>query len=488
MRWLLKHRKQHLIDRHPNTINRFTIVLFSILMLGILGGWGQLTLAADSNSDIDVIYHVYVNQKHIGSIENKEHYDRLVEELFESYEEKDPGLSLQIGEKVDIIPEYVFSARANTEETISTLKSSLSVEANAIALVVEDKNVLYLRSEEKAEQLLNAFTLQYIDEADYEQYLQFERNGQAKTLDVDEKRITDVSFTRDVAFKAVSVDPKDILSIEEGLQLLNLGVLEEQLYQVKEGDVLGAIASKHSLTINELLKLNKDLKEDSVLQIGQELHVTAYEPVIEVLVEEARKVKEEIPFQIEVIEDDTMWKGEQTVKQEGEIGYQISEYETLRKNGQTIKRELIAEEVIEEPVTKTIVKGTKEMPSRGSGSLGWPAVGGYISSYQGNRWGRFHRGVDIARPSNYNILAADNGVVTYAGNNGGYGNMVRINHNNGMETLYAHLRSIDVNVGQTVTKGQKIGVMGSTGNSTGIHLHFEVYENNSLKDPMDYLN
>ena len=119
--------------------------------------------------------------------------------------------------------------------------------------------------------------------------------------------------------------------------------------------------------------------------------------------------------------------------------------------------------------------------------MAWPTVGGYISSHQGYRWGRFHKGIDIARPSNRTIKAADNGTVTFAGWDGAYGNKVVINHNNGMRTVYAHLASINVSVGQTVEKGRKIGVMGSTGNSTGVHLHFEVYKNGSLKNPLNYL-
>jgi murein DD-endopeptidase MepM/ murein hydrolase activator NlpD len=97
-----------------------------------------------------------------------------------------------------------------------------------------------------------------------------------------------------------------------------------------------------------------------------------------------------------------------------------------------------------------------------------------------------HKGIDIARPSDRSILAADNGTVVFAGEDGGYGNKVVIDHNNGMRTLYAHLSSIDVSVGQTVQKGSKIGIMGSTGNSTGIHLHFEVYQNNKLQNPLNY--
>ncbi|MCF3942263.1 murein hydrolase activator EnvC family protein [Oceanobacillus alkalisoli] len=122
------------------------------------------------------------------------------------------------------------------------------------------------------------------------------------------------------------------------------------------------------------------------------------------------------------------------------------------------------------------------------GYLAWPAVGGYISSYVGPRWGRQHNGIDIARPSNYNILAAADGVVTKAGHTGGFGNRIEIEHSNGLKTLYAHLSSINVTVGQEVSTGTVIGIMGNTGNSTGIHLHFEVYKNGALQDPMYYLN
>ena len=127
------------------------------------------------------------------------------------------------------------------------------------------------------------------------------------------------------------------------------------------------------------------------------------------------------------------------------------------------------------------------MPSRGTGTFAWPAVGGYVSSKMGARWGRVHQGIDIARPSSRTILAADNGVVTKAGKHSTYGNRIVIKHNNGYETLYAHLSSIDVSVGQTVPQGTKIGVMGSTGRSTGIHLHFEVFKNGTNIDPMSVL-
>ena len=127
------------------------------------------------------------------------------------------------------------------------------------------------------------------------------------------------------------------------------------------------------------------------------------------------------------------------------------------------------------------------MASRGSGSFQWPANGGYISSKMGKRWGSYHRGIDIARPSSRTIKASDNGVVTFAGWQGSYGNKVVITIKMDMKHVYAHLSSINVKVGQTVPQGTKIGVMGSTGRSTGIHLHFEVSKNGSLINPMSVL-
>ena len=116
-----------------------------------------------------------------------------------------------------------------------------------------------------------------------------------------------------------------------------------------------------------------------------------------------------------------------------------------------------------------------------------PTNGGYISSNMGSRWGSYHRGIDIARPSNFTIKAADNGTVTFVGWDGTYGNKIVINHNNGFQTVYAHLSSINVRVGQVVPAGSAIGVMGSTGNSTGVHLHFEVIRNGTNVNPLSYL-
>jgi murein DD-endopeptidase MepM/ murein hydrolase activator NlpD len=100
---------------------------------------------------------------------------------------------------------------------------------------------------------------------------------------------------------------------------------------------------------------------------------------------------------------------------------------------------------------------------------------------------RFHSGVDIGAPSGTPITAFDDGVVTFAGPKGGYGNLVTIDHGNGVETRYAHQSQVGVAAGDQIKAGETLGYVGSTGNSTGPHLHFERREQGSAVDPTPYL-
>ena len=123
----------------------------------------------------------------------------------------------------------------------------------------------------------------------------------------------------------------------------------------------------------------------------------------------------------------------------------------------------------------------------------WPAQGRLSSKY-GNRRNpfgrgiRFHKGIDIANCHGTNIVAAGSGVVTFVGNRSGYGKVVIIKHNSEYETLYAHNSKNLVKVGDKVEKGQTIAKMGSTGRSTGCHLHFEIHKNGQVINPLTVLN
>ena len=128
----------------------------------------------------------------------------------------------------------------------------------------------------------------------------------------------------------------------------------------------------------------------------------------------------------------------------------------------------------------------------GAAGLIWPCGAYYITSLAGNRIhpvtgeSRYHSGIDIGVPNGDPIWAAAAGTVTMAGWNGNYGNCVMVTHGNGYTTVYGHLSGIAVSYGQSVNMGQTIGYCGSTGLTTGPHLHFEIREGGSFLNPMDF--
>eukprot|EP00959_Pyramimonas_sp_CCMP1952_P331275 6936915-Pyramimonas_sp.AAC.1 len=116
-----------------------------------------------------------------------------------------------------------------------------------------------------------------------------------------------------------------------------------------------------------------------------------------------------------------------------------------------------------------------------------PVKQGYISSGYGPRWESFHHGIDLAANLGVPIVAAEDGVVKFAKSNGGYGNLLTIQHMGGYTTRYGHCDKLLKKVGQRVHSGEVIATVGNTGHSTGPHLHFEVRHNGKAVDPFDYI-
>ena len=160
-------------------------------------------------------------------------------------------------------------------------------------------------------------------------------------------------------------------------------------------------------------------------------------------------------------------------------------YEGLNKR----EEKVLSKKTIQ-PVINTVVKiGTKNPYYDGKAFLSSPSKGGYLTSYFGEvRAKSLHKGIDIAKELGSSVNASLDGKVIKAGyNNGGYGNLIVIEHGNNMKTYYAHLSEIYVNVGDMVKKDDIIGAIGSTGNSTGPHLHFELRVDNQPVDPVKYI-
>ncbi|MBP5155071.1 MAG: peptidoglycan DD-metalloendopeptidase family protein [Clostridia bacterium] len=191
---------------------------------------------------------------------------------------------------------------------------------------------------------------------------------------------------------------------------------------------------------------------------------------------------------------DSMYEGYMAVDSEGADGVCVETYEVTLYNGVEVSRNLVSSETLVEPVDEVLRYGTKKYYGRSTVSIGVLAkpYDGYVSSGFGARWGTIHKGIDLAMRGGdcYGdpALCAADGVVTFVGWRGGYGNCVKVQHADGMETVYAHLSRIGVAEGQEVLAGDQIGNIGATGNVTGPHLHFEVYIDGIAVDPLIFLN
>lgn len=172
--------------------------------------------------------------------------------------------------------------------------------------------------------------------------------------------------------------------------------------------------------------------------------------------------------------------------------------EEINSNYDLYLEVLAQEEALESDIQNMIAEMERQEAANSITSTGtyiWPLPGYSPGSAYGWRMHpiyhemRFHAGEDIGAPSGTPILAADSGMATVIADNGnGYGNYIMINHGGGRVTLYAHMSAFAISNGATVSQGQVIGYVGSTGNSTGPHLHFEVRVNGATTDPKSYFN
>ena len=255
----------------------------------------------------------------------------------------------------------------------------------------------------------------------------------------------------------------------------NISFLEVVLGSKSFSDFISRVSAINQITQSDAAIIEEQQKEQE--KVNEKL-------------KELEELDEELSQMQGLIEEQKKTTNEMKKKQKEEEKKLKSEIAKLKKEDEQLANKI--KSLTSKPAKPTN-SGTNNIKvhNNSGGILGWPTVGGYISSPFGQRWGRPHNGIDIARTDRSvkpPILAAESGVVETAEfQSNGYGKVVVINHGNGLKTKYAHLDSISVSTGQSVERGQQIGIMGQTGNSTGIHLHIEVYENGSLRNPASYL-
>ena len=300
------------------------------------------------------------------------------------------------------------------------------------------------------------------------------------------------SFKEEVEIKPEYVPTEKIVNLGHLAETLYSTKTEEVTYEVKKGDTWSEIAEDHGLTNKELLELNPGYNINR-LQIGEVLTLSASVPYLTVTVQQRERYVDEVMYDIEYTPTGDMYQGDYKVTSPGQYGAADMVANVTYVNGVETERTVLSSVTLREPVTEQRLEGTKERPTwHPTGSFRWP-VSGRITSYFGGRkspggiGSTNHKGLDIAAPKGTPVYASDGGTVTYSGWMSGYGYTVRIDHGNGYVTFYAHNSRLLVSVGQHVHKGQQIAKVGSTGNSTGNHCHFEIRYNGVAKNPLNYL-
>lgn len=429
------------------------------------------------------LYHVYLDGKKIGTIDNKLIIGNWESQLIRQAQQKYGSYNFETKNSITFEEEVTNLDVYDNLSTISKLNKMLEIQAKAVEIVIDGEIIGTVKDQATAERILDKLKEQFLPITDKSKVTVASTTNPQNT---DTLQFKSIRFKEKLSIDEKRVNPEEIVDEEKMLTLLSKGTLEDKKYIVKKGDTISGLAVKFDLTTKQVFQLNPQLKSD-LIHIGDEINVTLVKPYLTVQTTEVVTKEEVIPFKIVYKPDNSMFVNETKTIKEGKEGIKEVEYTIVKENGVVVNTEVLKENIIQEPIEKVMFKGTKIVPSRGSGVLLWPTNGGFITSYFGPRWGSVHNGIDIAGTNNYSIEAADNGAVIFADWKGGYGKTVMIDHNNGMVTLYAHLKSISVESGTKVAKGQTIGIMGNTGRSTGTHLHFEVHINSEPRNPLNYV-
>src|SRR5699024_7457579 len=441
--------------------------ILSIFMIFVIIGLGYTGYKINKVKNGAV--EVYIGKEFLGLVRDKDEAISIIniikEDVSEEYEAK---ASLEEDLKFESV--YAKEERISSKQELAkAIQDKVEFIIEGYAINVNDEEVGVLKSEEEAQEIINKIEESYL-----------------KKLDKDRK-VKESKFLEEVEISKTKVIPKDISEEKELIEYIKTGGEEIKTHKIEAGESLATIAEIYDTSVKDLEKANKDI-DTTDLKPGSEVKLIL--PKSKLTLENIEEIKynEDIEYNIVKEKDDNMYKNEKKTKVKGSNGKNKIVSNEIKHNGILVEEKILSKKTDKEPIDEVIVEGTKEIPKTvATGEFTMPTRG-RISSPYGRRWGRMHRGLDIAAPHGTAIKAADGGTVSFAGEKGSYGNMVEIDHGNGYKTRYAHCSAIHVEVGQKVAKDKHISNVGNTGRSTGPHLHLEVIKNGVYQDPNNYID
>ncbi|TBL77443.1 peptidoglycan DD-metalloendopeptidase family protein [Paenibacillus thalictri] len=452
-------------------------------VIGLLTGatlWGHQYVDAH----MDHVYHVQVNGVELGTVKDVKPIEQIKIDKKKEIEENSGKVELELDEpEIKYSSERIFMAKTNDAEVLQKVPQFFEAHPVGMQMKVDGKVIGVLKDQATANNVLQAI----------KDKTQKKEPGKVGILSAssgstppDEVELQSIEFVQKVELNKIELQSQDVADPQEIIKKLETGDIQPTKYTVEKGDCVSCIAKKFNIS-KQIIYQNNPWIVDDKIKVGQQLDLTVLEPTLAVKTVEKITESQEIQYETEYKTDDTLRAGTVQAVSPGKNGLKKVTIIVTKVNGITIEEKVDNEQVIQQPVKAVAKKGTKVIKGEGTGKFAWPVLGASISSTFGTRWGVLHKGIDLTS-SNKTIMAADNGKVVYAGFKSDYGNHVIIDHMNGYQTLYAHMSQLNTSVGKIVEKGEKIGVMGSTGDATGVHLHFEVHKGGGLENPLKYLN
>lgn len=309
-----------------------------------------------------------------------------------------------------------------------------------------------------------------------------------------------VSFVKHVEWESGLYLASHLTDSQSIIDLVTSETQGDVYYTVQSGDAPSTIASAYDMSLDELVSMNPTILD--TLLIGQNVLVKKSKPYLEVQITRPETYTQAIPYETTYTASANLWEGTQQLVSSGVEGQKSVTANVSYVNGEEVSREILSETVLLEPVNEVVAKGTREMLRDPNAYIGATDTQSgmmnpvsqqspYISQVYGHtRYESHHNAIDIAFRGNgygvpiYSVLP---GTVIFSGWQGSYGNLVIVDHGNGFQTWYAHCSKLYVRSGDTVAQGETIAAVGSTGNSSGNHLHFRVIYNYTEQDPEDYI-
>ncbi|KRQ86309.1 Murein DD-endopeptidase MepM [Caloramator mitchellensis] len=432
-------------------------------VIGLIAGLLVATFSIDINIDKESAYIVKVNGQKIGAVKGVDVYN----DVLSSIELTDGKNSLEkiSFEKINFLKTDFLSK----DELELSVRKELGLKAKVVAVKIDGQEVARVKSQKEYEKLLEDLKKYYYPKVD----------GEIKIISATIREKIEPDFVWDYY--------KNTQDIDDVIQKIADGQMLTQEYEVKKGDTIWDISLNNDISIEDIKLANPDLNIDKI-QIGQKIKFIRKKPYVNVEIVAQINGKEEIPYDTKKIVDKNIKKGIEKIKEKGQTGLAYIEKKVFIVNDSVVQEDVLNTEVLKEPKDEVLIVGGKAHSGYVAFSGGFirPSRGRLTSGFK-FRWGRRHEGIDLASPTGTPIYAAASGKVIYAGWKSGYGKCIIISHSNGFTTLYGHASKLYVSIGEYVNKGEKIAAVGSTGRSTGPHLHFEVRKYGTPVDPLKYI-